>query len=468
VKRLCLIGILAIALCLACANRGVERRQVIHDVAPQEFTESRTVLPNGLTVIAVERHKLPIFRATLVVRVGAAHDPDEKAGLANVTASLLDKGSAQRTAVQIADEIDHTGGDLDASCGRVTTQVSARVLTEHTQAAMSLLRDMILNPGFLEAELAREKASVVSKIIRGKEEPFRVVSDAFQELVYEGSPLVRPVVGYESSVSAIEREDVVAFHRDHYLPNNAVFVVVADYTAQEILEIAREYLGSWERRDFESPPVPAPQSVSRTKVRLVDMDINQSYIAFGNLGLKRSDPDYNAVRVMNYILGGGGFVSRITRSIRAKQGLAYSAYSYFVPGTEYRGYFRAGLETKIESTSQALNSLLDEIRRIRGEPVTHKELEDAKSFYQGSLPRQQESYGQIAELFVDQEVYGLEDEYWIKDLEQIKSLTVEDIQRVAGEYLTPDRYVVAIATKVDSLRLDVEGVTEGLIERRVP
>jgi zinc protease len=171
---------------------------------------------------------------------------------------------------------------------------------------------------------------------------------------------------------------------------------------------------------------------------------------------------------MNYILGGGGFVSRITKSIRARQGLAYSAYSYFVPGPQYRGYFRAGLQTKIESTSQALNLLLEEIRRIRGEPVTRQELEDAKSFYQGSIPRQQESYGQIADLYMDREIYGLENEYWIKDLEEIRSLTLEDIQRVAGEYLTPENYVVVIVTKVDSLRLEVEGITDDMVEKTVP
>jgi zinc protease len=161
-------------------------------------------------------------------------------------------------------------------------------------------------------------------------------------------------------------------------------------------------------------------------------------------------------------------VSRITKSIRGRQGLAYSAYSYFVPGPQYPGYFRAGLQTKIESTSQALNSLLEEIRRIRSEPVTQKELEDAQSFYEGSLPRRQESYRQIAELFADQEIYDLGDNYWVKDLEDIRSLTVDDIQRVAGEYLTPEHYVIAIATKADSLTLNVRGVTEDAIERVAP
>jgi zinc protease len=468
VKKLSLVCLVALALCMCCAHSRVQREPRDRNVVPQRFTAARMVLPNGITVVAVENHKLPIFQAVLTVNVGALYDPEGKAGVANLTASLLDKGAAERTATQIADELDYTGGDLDVRCGRVTTQISVHVLTEHTPVAMGLVRDMLTAPRFPEEEVSRNKTRILSEIIRAKEEPFSVVSYAFQELVYEGSPLVRPVLGYEKTLEAVNREDVALFHRDYYLPNNSVLVMVADYTTEEMIHIAGEYLGSWERRDLQALPVPSPELVGRTRVRLVDMDINQSYIAFGNLGLRRSNPDYNAVRIMNYILGGGGFVSRITKSIRARQGLAYSAYSYFVPGPQYRGYFRAGLQTKIESTSQALNSLLEEIRRMRDEPVTPQELEDAKSFYQGSIPRQQESYGQIARLYGDREIYGLEDEYWIRDLEEIQSLGVEDIRRVAGEYLTPENYVVTIVTKVDSLKLDLEDVTEEMIERTVP
>lgn len=467
-KRPFLILALALVACVFCVQSATSREASSPSKQTHTFTTERTVLPNGLTVIAVENRKLPILQASLVVRVGAALDPSGKAGLANLTASLLDKGAGRRSATDIADEIDYTGGRLGASCGRITTRVTARVLTDHAATAFGLLRDMVTTPRFMEAEIVREKTRVLSDILRAREDPSQAVSVAFQDLVYEGTALRRPVHGYEKTLSAIERDDILSLYRDYYVPENSFLVIVADYSVDQMIDLAREYFGQWEREATQPPVIPSPRRAAGKKVRLVNMDINQSYIAFGHLGVKRSDPEYNAVRVMNYILGGGGFVSRITKSIRGRQGLAYSAYSYFVPGPQYPGFFRAGLQTKIESTSQALNSLLQEIGRIRSEPVTERELADAKSFYQGSLPRRQESYSQIAELFADQEVYGLVDDYWVKDLEEIRSLTVEDIQRVAGEYLSSEDYVIAIATKVDSLTLNVKGITEDVIERVVP
>lgn len=467
-RKLVFLVISVFFLCLSCSPRTVRLEPQTESTESEALSSKRVVLPNGLVVVAVERHKLPIFQANLVIRAGAAHEGDDKAGLANLTANLLNKGAGERTTAEIADEIDYTGGNLDASCGRVTTNISIHVLTDHVPLTMEILKDMVISPNFPDSELMKEKTRALSDIMRGKEDPFQVVSDAFQDLVYAGSTLRRPIEGYEKTVPEIERDDILGFHRDHYVPNNSVFVIVADYTIEEMLEIAKRYLGGWERREIDLPLIPSPEPVSQKRVRLVDMDINQSYVAFGHLGLKRSDPNYNAIRVMNYILGGGGFVSRIMKSIRARQGLAYSAYSYFVPGPQYRGYFRAGLQTKTGSTSQALRSLLDEIRRIRSELVDTQELEDAKSFYHGSLPRRQESYRQIAGLFIDKEIYGLEDEYWRKDLEEISSLSREDIQRVAVEYLKPENYVIAIATKVDSLKLEIGGIEEEMIERTVP
>jgi zinc protease len=467
-KRLLLASLLLLPLLSCSTHRSPATNLGTGGGTGPGLVTSRAILENGLVVVAVERRKLPIFHADLIVMAGSAYEAEEKAGTANLTANLLSKGTTGRTATEIAEEIDYTGGSIDVSCGRVTTVGSAQVLSEHAPLAMDLLKDMFVHPGFADEELARQKARIVSEITRGKEEPFQVVSDAFQEMVYSGSSLERPVAGYENTLRGIERKDVVGFHEKYYLPNNSVLVVVTDRSASDIIEMSKQYFGSWERRELEAPPVTAPESAAGKSVRLIDMDVNQSYIALGNLGLKRSDADYNAVVVMNYILGGGGFVSRIMKSIRARQGLAYSAYSYFVPGPYYRGYFRAGLQTKLGSTSQAVNSLLAEIRRIREELVTEEELEDAKSYFEGSLPRRQETYGQIADLFVDKEIYGLTEDYWVKDLEEIRSLSREDIRRVAEKYLDPENYVLAIATNVDSLTLEVEGITQDMIEISVP
>jgi len=464
VKRLWVVSFAFVFLTCFCAQRVHGSELSRRGIKRQTFASKKTVLANGLTVIAVERHKVPVFQAELVVKAGARHDPEGKEGLANLTASLLDKGTKNRTASQIADEIDFTGGDLDISCGYITVPLSVHVLVEHANLAMELLSEMAMLPAFKEDEVERERTRILSGIMRRKENPHVVVSDAFRDMVYQGSPLEGAVVGDAKGVSGIKRNEVVEYHKAHFLPGNSVLVMVADLAAEDMIRLAEEYLGSWQMRSVGVAEMSPLQPTEGKSVRLVDMDVNQSYIAFGHLGLKRKDPDYNAVRVMNYILGGGGFVSRILKSIRVRQGLAYSAYSYFAPGPAYSGYFRAGLQTKIGSTSQALNSLLEEINRIRNEQVTDRELEDAKSFFEGSLPRRQETYGQIANLFVDQEINGLKSDYWVEDLKEIKSLTKEDIQRVARKHLDPDNFIIAVATNVDSLTLEVEGITKDMIK----
>jgi zinc protease len=463
-KRLAGLAILGSLLLCSCSHR-VGEPSLGQAAPPVAGLVSKSVdLPNGLKVVAVERHKLSLFHAELVIKTGAAYDSDDKAGLANITASLLDKGTQTRSASEIADQIDFTGGSMGVSCGYVTTSVSLHVLAEHDTFAMGLLSDMVMRPTFKSEELEKARSRILSDIVRSKEDPFSVTSDAFREMVYKGNPLHRPVAGYPLTLPGITREDVAGFHKTHFVPNNSVLVIVADLSTEEIIGLAEKYLGSWQRGSSTFPPIPDPEPTMGKSVRLVRMDVSQSYIGLGQTGVRRSDPDYNAVRVMNYILGGGGFVSRITRSVRVKGGLAYSAYSYFTPGTTYKGYFRAGAQTKIASTSEALNLILAEIKRIREQGVEPKELEDAKSFYEGSLPSRQESYDQIAGLFVDREIYGLRDNYWVEELKEIKVLTIEDIQKAAMSHLDPDNFVLAIATNPDSLNLSVDGISKDMVE----
>ena len=186
---------------------------------------------------------------------------------------------------------------------------------------------------------------------------------------------------------------------------------------------------------------------------MVDMDVNQSYVQFGHLSVRRADPEFAAMRAMNYILGGGGFVSRLTRSIREEQGMAYSVHSDFVGGSQFPGFFSAGLQTKIDTTSQAIKSLFAVIDRMKQTPVSADELTDMKLYYEGSLPRRAESYGQVAGLLVDREFFGLPDGYWESDIRHIQQLTPQEIQRLAQRYLDTDNFVLALISKRQQLDL---------------
>jgi zinc protease len=181
------------------------------------------------------------------------------------------------------------------------------------------------------------------------------------------------------------------------------------------------------------------------------MEVNQSYVQYGYLSVRRADPEFAAIRAMNYILGGGGFVSRLTRSIREEQGLAYAVSSDFIGGSQFPGFFAASLQTKIDTTSQAIKSLFAVIDRMKQAPVSADDLTDMKRFYEGSLPRRAESYGQVAGLLIDREFFGLPDGYWESDIRHIQQLTPQEIQRLAQRYLDTDNYVLALVSKRQQL-----------------
>jgi zinc protease len=308
---------------------------------------------------------------------------------------------------------------------------------------------------------------MLSQIQQRQVNPRQVVSELFREVLYGEHPLHRPISGYAPTVSQITRDDVLTFYQRFYVPNNAIAVMVGDFSEERMIELIERYLGGWQARPVDQITLPQPSPTKAKQVRIVDMDVNQSYVQFGHLAVRRADPEFAAIRAMNYILGGGGFVSRLTRAIREEQGLAYSVYSDFVGGSQFPGFFFAGLQTKINTTSQALNSLFAVIDSMKQAPVRAEELADMKLYYEGSLPRRAESYGQVAGLLVDREFFGLPDGYWESEIRQIQGLTPQDIQQLAQRYLDTDNFVLALVSKREHLELTVAPIPAEAI-RYVP
>ncbi|MBI3326046.1 MAG: insulinase family protein, partial [Nitrospinae bacterium] len=319
--------------------------------------------------------------------------------------------------------------------------------------------DVLQHPRFDPTDFERERGRMLSGIQQRRVDPHQVISETFRELLYAGHPLHRPVSGYLETVPRITHADVLAFHQRFYVPANAILVMVGDFTEGKMLELLERHLGNWQTpvaggAAREPPPRLAPPAPIRgKKVRVVDMDVNQSYVQFGHLAVRRADPAFATLRAMNYILGGGGLVSRLSHSIREEQGLAYSVYSEFVGGSQFSGFFVAGLQTKIESTSQALSSLFDELERMKREPVTADELTDMKLYYEGSLPRRAETYGQVADLLLEREFYELPDGFWVSEIDHIQRLTPAEIQRAAHRYLDTGNFVLALVSKRAKLDL---------------
>ena len=445
------------------------RAAVAAETITLQIPSTTVTLPNGLTVVVSPKHKLPMVAISVRVKVGSVNDPEDKAGLAAMTVRLLDKGTTQRTALAIADEIDFLGAHLEANAGGTGGTISLSVLAKDVERGLDLLADVLQHPRFDATELERERAQMLSEIHQQRSDPAEVVSQLFRETLYAGHPLHRPIFGYAHTVSEITREDVVAFHQRFYIPNNAIVVMVGDLSETGMLEMIQRYFGTWPTQPLAPMSLPQPTTTPGKQVRIVDMDVNQTYIQWGHLSVRRADPEFAAIRGMNYILGGGDFVSRLMSVIREQQGLAYAVGSEVVGGSQFPGFFFAELQTAIPTTAPALKSLLAVIESMQQTPVTPEELTDMKLYYEGSLPARAETYEQVTGLLLDREFFGLSNGYWAAEIRQIQQLTAEDIQRLAQRYLDPENFVLALVSKREDVNLaDAPIPAEAIREVPVP
>jgi zinc protease len=427
--------------------------EVAAETVMLHIPSTTVTLPNGLRVVVSAKPKLPMVSISVRVKVGSVDDPEDAAGLATMTGRLLNKGTIHRTTSAIADELDFLGARLEASAGGTGSTISLSVLAKDVEHGLDLLADLLQHSRFDATELERERAQMLSEIHQQRSEPDEVVAQLFRETVYAGHPLHRPVSGYAHTVSRITREEVVAFHQRFYVPNNAIVVMVGAVSEERMLEIIQRYFGTWPTRPLEPMTPPQPTTTLGKQVRIVDMDVNQSYIQWGHLSVRRADPDFAAIRGMNYILGGGEFVSRLMGVIREQQGLAYAVDSEFVGGSQFPGFFSAQLQTAIPTTAQALDSLLEVIEGLQQTPVSPEELADMKRYYEGSLPGSAETYEQVTELLINREFFGLPEGYWETEIQRIQKLTAQEIQQLAQRYLDINNFVLALVSKREDLNL---------------
>jgi zinc protease len=420
---------------------------VISPTAYAARMADREVLPDGLVLLHAQRSALPIVKVVLAIKAGSITEPAEKAGLANLTADLLNEGTAGRSSKQISDAIEFVGGELGTSGGADYITVTLSVLKKDVELGFDLLSDIVLNPVFSDEEINRRKTVIKSSIIRQKEEPGIVASKAFSKAVFGGHPYGRPVEGTEESLDAITRQDIIDFHRGYYLPNNAILSVVGDITRGELRALLDRYFKGWAKKGIVEKPLPASEPVTGPKVIKIHKDLTQTNIILGHLGIKRENPDYYAVSVMNYILGGGGFASRMMDNIRDNKGLSYDVHSFF-SANKYGGSFQAGLQTKNRTANLAVGEILKEMQRIRTEPVTDKELSDAKAYLTGSFPLRIDSNSKIAGFLVGVEFYGLGLDYVDRYKKLIESVTKDDVLRVAKQYLNTEDYVLVLVGNI--------------------
>ena len=404
---------------------------------------NRTILPNGLVVLHSENHSLPIVMVTLIIKAGQINEPAEKAGLANLTAELLTEGTRNRKSRDISEEIDFIGASLDASAGSDYTTISLSVLKKDIQKGAELFSDILLNPIFPQDEIDRKKELIKGFLRQREEDPSFLAERAFKKEVFREHSYGRILEGSAESIQNIKREDLVKFHADYFLPNNSILSVAGDLTHAELDALMGKYLSGWKKAEIPSRVTGELNRAKLKKTIKIDKDLTQANIILGNLGISRDNPDYYAVSVMNYILGGGGFSSRLMHSVRDELGLAYDVHSFFAANKE-EGIFQIGLQTKNESANVAIAEVLKQVERIRKEKVTDDELSEAKSYLTGSFPRRLDTNRKIADFLASVEFYNLGLDYATKYPDYINSVTTGDVLRVAEKYLSPEKYVLVV------------------------
>ena len=417
-----------------------------------EITPHRFVAPNGLTILVVEQHALPIVQIQALVKTGSVQDLPEKAGLANLVAGLLDEGTTTRNATQLAEQIEFVGGALEARATHDFTTASAKVLAKDADMGFELLADILLRPSFPEPELERVKKLILGEIIAQKDDPGSVAGKAFSRLVFDGHPYSWPVNGTEETLPSISRADVEAFHAREFLPNQTVLAVVGDVTVEQARALIDKHFGSWQKGPAPERHASPPAAIDKPVVKLIDKELSQTTLVLGHLGISRTNPDYYAVSVMNYILGAGGFSSRLMDSIRDKQGLAYGVMSMFEPRAA-SGPFLVSLQTRNATANRALAAVLKELNAMQTAPVSARELSEAKSYLTGSFPMRFDTTHKLAAVLCQVEFFGLGLDYFTQYPAWIAKVTANDVLRVARQYLHPDRYALVAVGKMEEAKL---------------
>jgi zinc protease len=406
----------------------------------------RMVLPNHLVLLSSEDHSLPFVTLQLLIDSGSRRDPSGEEGLAFLTARGLLLGTPRHTVNQINEELDFMGASLHSSSGRDYATLTLRVLKKDLDKGLDLFMEVLTQPVFPEEEIKRELEKTLAAIQSAEDDPGTVAEKEFQKTLFLNSPYGHPVEGTKESVPRLTREGIVRFYRSYYHPNNAILTVVGDMTNEEVKGKLISRLEKWPANEIPKLPFISKFEKEEKTVK-VNRPITQANIFLGHAGVSRDNADYYALTVMNYILGGGGFSSRLVVEIRNKKGLAYSVASYFDPG-KYPGSFQIALQTKNSSAREAIAISIQEMERIQKELVSEKELEGAKKYLIGSFPMRFDTQGKLTNFLTQVEYHGLGLNYPEKYPSLIQSVTREEVLRVARKYLHPKKYVLVIVANL--------------------
>ncbi len=398
--------------------------------------------PGGITAWLVEEHSVPLIALRFAFDGGSTQDPPDKPGVANFLTTMLDEGAGDIRSEAFQERLEELAVKMSFDVTRDTFLGKLQTLTENRDEAVRLLKLAINKPRFDKDAMERLRRAILAGLVFDSKDPDKVASKAWFEAAFKGHPYAWPVKGTTESVSKITPADLEAYRKRVFARDSLKVAVVGDIDAKALGRLLDEVFGDLPAKG-DLRPVPEAKPPLGPVTRHIAMDVPQSVARFGHTAFKRKDPDFIPAYVLNYILGGGGFTSRLMVEVREKRGLAYSVYSYLYPLRRAAALI-GGVATKNEGIAKSLAVIRDELARMAKEGPTREELANAKSYLIGSYPLRFDTSGKIASQLIWVQIEDLGIDYFDRRNGLIEAVSIEDIRRVARRLLHPDALIVTV------------------------
>jgi zinc protease len=449
-----------IAACAASGHRPAwELPPPVPKEAPvvQEGSLTRAELDNGLRVFILEDHRLPRVVLSVSARRGEAMVDLDQAGLAAFAASVMERGAGDRDALALAEAVDEIGASLSVSSGWDSMRVRVSGLSRDLDALMEILADVALRPRFDPEEAKKARAETLAGLEKAKDDPATLAHWYAARALFDGHRYGIPQAGEPVAVARLDADAARQLYERVFLPNNAVFSASGDVDAGAILERVGRAFGAWPPGDIPDAGAPTPREAPRTrKVLVVERpDLVQARIMVAHEGIARTDPERVAATIMNSVLGGSGFSSRLVSRVRADAGLTYGVYSAFSLRREPSLFFISTF-TRVPEVRTVVDLLLAELERMRAEPPSEMELSQATTFAVGGCSLGLETSDAVMAGLVDLDVYGLPDDSLDTYRARVRAVSLDDAARMANELLHPDRAAIVLVGPAEKLVPQVE------------
>jgi predicted Zn-dependent peptidase len=452
----CAVGFLSLASAQIHPRELPEPKEIsFKPPKPVEFT-----LSNGIHIYYFEDKELPLISLNAMLKGGSLFEPPEKAGLANLTGTVQRTGGTKTlTGDKIDEELEFLAASVESFAGQENMSVSANCLKKDFKRVLEIFADVVRNPEFRQEKIDLAKNQMKESIRRRWDMPASVASTLFIDQVYGGTPY--GIRTSNKTLNAIAREDLIAFHKQYFAPNNMYLAIVGDISQSDAKSMLEGAFKGWEKKDVKFAKIPSLVERANGTVYYAARETPQANVVMGHLGIKRNDPDETKLEVMNDIFGGGSFTARLMKEIRSNRGLTYGIYGGVFTGRD-KGLFRISSQLKAEKSVEALALVKDMIKDIQNTPVLDEEMQVSQKSLVNSFVFQFESKDRLASQYMSLKLDGYPDNYFDTYIENIKKITKKDIQDVAKKYMDPNKMIILVVG--DEKKFDKPLSTLGKVE----